>query len=130
MKFSDAYIEMLKGYKMTRPCFKGYWYINGKSGKLVIHLENGNEITEGDLTLTAQNTIAEDWDHYFEPICSLSRYFDDYSSNYPTEIESDSATADEEYDYTDGIGDEYVYVGDPDVSAMLHNTTGGSECQD
>lgn len=130
MKFSDAYIEMLKGYKMTRPCFKGYWYVNGKSGKLVIHLENGDEITEGDLTLTAQNTIAEDWDHYFEPVCSLARYFDDYSSCSDCSCESESATADEKYDYTEGIGDEYVYVGDTDVCSMLCNTTGGSGCQD
>ena len=26
MKFSEAYLEMLKGNKITRPCFKGYWY--------------------------------------------------------------------------------------------------------
>ena len=61
MKFADAYMQMLKGKKITRPCFKGYWYINGTTGKFHIHLASGEEITEGDLSLTVQNTLAEDW---------------------------------------------------------------------
>lgn len=61
MKFIEAYNEMLKGNKITRPCFKGYWYINGVTGELTIHLANGDEIVEGTLTLTVQNTLAEDW---------------------------------------------------------------------
>ena len=145
MKFSDAYIEMLKGHKMTRPCFKGYWYVNGKIGKLVIHLESGDEITEGDLTLTIQNTIAEDWDYYYEPLCSLSEYSckkreclemdtlekmkkiytcedvdygwaDDYEDCEEREEQPEPYV-----DYTDGIGDEYVYVGDIDASALCFN---------
>lgn len=62
MKFSEAYLEMLKGKKIKRPCFKGYWYINGVTGKLTIHLADGTEITEGELWLTAQNCVAEDWE--------------------------------------------------------------------
>lgn len=62
MKFQNAYVEMLKGNKIARPCFKGYWYIDGKDGDVVIHLANGTEIKEGNLSLTIQNTLAEDWD--------------------------------------------------------------------
>ena len=61
MRFEDAYICMLEGNKITRPCFKGYWYIDGVTGMLTIHLSNGKEITEGNLHLTVQNTIANDW---------------------------------------------------------------------
>lgn len=61
MNFAQAYLEMLKGKKIKRPCFKGYWYINGQTGELTIHLSNGNEVTEGDLTLTTKNSLAEDW---------------------------------------------------------------------
>lgn len=62
MKFSEAYLEMLKGKKIKRPCFKGYWYIDGVLGKLVIHLASDEEIIEGDLNLTVQNCMAEDWE--------------------------------------------------------------------
>ena len=62
MKINEAYLEMLKGHKVKRPCFKGYWYIDGVSGKLVIHLASDEEITKGDLTLTLMNCIAEDWE--------------------------------------------------------------------
>ena len=61
MLFKEAYAEMLKGKKIKRPCFQDYWYINGVSGKLVIHLASGEEITKGNLTLTVQNCMAEDW---------------------------------------------------------------------
>ena len=61
MKFKDAYIKMLEGDKIQRPGFKGYWFIDSVSGKLIIKLANGNEIKEGDLSLTVQNTLAEDW---------------------------------------------------------------------
>ena len=61
MKFNEAYAEMLKGKKIKRPCFQGYWYIDGVSGKVVIHLANDTEITKGDLTLTISNCLAEDW---------------------------------------------------------------------
>lgn len=61
MLFKEAYLEMLKGNKITRPSFKGYWYMDGQTGKLVIHLASGEEITKGDLSLTAKNCIAEDW---------------------------------------------------------------------
>ena len=62
MKFNEAYVAMLKGKKIKRPCFKGYWYINGVNGKLTIRLADGTEITEGELWLTVQNTLAEDWE--------------------------------------------------------------------
>ena len=61
MQFKEAYLEMLKGKKIKRPSFKGYWYMDGQTGKLVIHLASGEEITKGDLSLTAKNCIAEDW---------------------------------------------------------------------
>ena len=117
MKFSDAYIEMLKGRRMTRPCFNGYWYVNGKTGKLVIHLENGDEITEGDLTLTTQNTIAEDWDYYYEPLGSLSKCSCEEEKcccegNWADcDCEGCDEPSESYVDYTDGIGDEFVYCG-------------------
>ena len=66
MNFKEAYLMMMEGKKIKRPCFKGYWYFNGKTGKIVIHLENGTEITEGDFTLTLQNSLAEDWEIYYD----------------------------------------------------------------
>lgn len=61
MLFSDAYLLMLRGYKVKRPCFVGHWYIDGKDGKIKIRLGDGVIISEGDLTLTIQNTLANDW---------------------------------------------------------------------
>lgn len=61
MKFLDAYTQMLKGKKITRPCFKGHWELDGVTGELVITLASGEIVTEGNLGLTVQNTLAEDW---------------------------------------------------------------------
>ena len=61
MLFKDAYMAMLAGHKIKRPCFEGYWYINGVDGKLKIHLASGKEISEGELGLTVMNCCAEDW---------------------------------------------------------------------
>lgn len=61
MCFDEAYTKMLEGNKITRPCFKGYWYINGVTGKPTIHLANGEEITSGDLSITLPNVLAKDW---------------------------------------------------------------------
>lgn len=61
MCFDEAYAKMLEGHKITRPCFKGYWYINGVTGKPTIHLANGEEITSGDLSITLPNVLAKDW---------------------------------------------------------------------
>ena len=55
MLFKDAYMAMLAGHKIKRPCFEGYWYLNGVDGKLKIHLANGKEISEGELGLTVMN---------------------------------------------------------------------------
>lgn len=62
MKFEQAYIEMLKGRKVKRPAFKGYWFIDAVTGKLLIHLASGEEIDTGDLDITARNVLAEDWE--------------------------------------------------------------------
>ena len=61
MCFDEAYMKMLEGHKITRPCFKGYWYINGVIGKPTIHLASGEEITTGDLSITLPNVLAKDW---------------------------------------------------------------------
>ena len=61
MEFKLAYEYMLKGEKIKRPCFKGYWYIDGVNGKLTIHLANGTDICEGELGLTVVNCLANDW---------------------------------------------------------------------
>lgn len=62
MKFEQAYIEMLKGKKVKRLAFNGYWYIDGVTGKLAIHLATGENIYSGDLDLTVRNILAEDWE--------------------------------------------------------------------
>lgn len=62
MKFKEAYLKMLEGKKIKRPCFQGYWYIDGVSGNLTIHLANDTEITKGNLSLTVKNCMAEDWE--------------------------------------------------------------------
>lgn len=62
MKFAEAYVQMLKGKKITRPCFKGHWFIDGVTGKMTIELADGNQITEGALDITVRNTLAEDWE--------------------------------------------------------------------
>ena len=62
MKFKEAYYEMLKGKKIKRPCFEGYWFIDGYKGNVVIHCRDGKEITNDvDLDLTLKNVMAEDW---------------------------------------------------------------------
>ena len=66
MKFNEAYAEMAKGKKITRPAFKGFWFIDPVKGKLTIHLSSGKEITYGQLDLTAKNCLAEDWEIYEE----------------------------------------------------------------
>lgn len=60
MIFKEAYLRMLEGYKIKRPCFKGYWYIDGVTGKLTIQLADGSIITEGLLDITVRNCLAED----------------------------------------------------------------------
>jgi hypothetical protein len=65
MKFENAYMQMLKGKKVARPCHKGVWYyINGLDGKVYLHDNKTNtDASESDnLTLTLQSTIAEDWE--------------------------------------------------------------------
>lgn len=62
MKFEQAYIEMLKGRKVKRPAFKGYWFIDAVTGKLLIHLASGEELEEGNFDITVKNTLAEDWE--------------------------------------------------------------------
>ena len=62
MKFENSYIEMLKGKKIKRPAFKGYWFIDAVSGRLTIRLASGEEIDSGDFDLTVRNVLAEDWE--------------------------------------------------------------------
>jgi hypothetical protein len=62
MIFRDAYMKMLEGKKIKRPCFVGFWYLDGKEGDLKIHLENGEEINSGNLRHTVMNCLAHDWE--------------------------------------------------------------------
>ena len=124
MKFEYAYLEMLKGNKITRPCFKGYWYIDGVDGKVKIHLADGKVIHKGDLTLTIQNTLAEDWDVlydqddvYYTFPCECTRACDNANggsdgcccSETPSECESCDCW--DSNDYTEGMDNEYVFKG-------------------
>ena len=61
MKFSEAFIQMMKGKKVTRPGWQGYWYISNMTGLVTIHLANGEEIDSGFNSATIMNTLAEDW---------------------------------------------------------------------
>lgn len=61
MTFKEAYMKLLAGYKIKRPNWEGYWFMSDVNGKLNIKLANGDIITEGDLTLTVANTLADDW---------------------------------------------------------------------
>lgn len=67
MKFNEAYAEMMKGKKIARPAFKGYWFIDPENGKFSIHLANEKNITYGQLELTIKNCLAEDWYVIEEP---------------------------------------------------------------
>lgn len=63
MTFAQAYNEMLKGNKIKRVGWQGYWYIAPQSGSLVIHLADDGELvnTSDNLKQTIENTLAEDW---------------------------------------------------------------------
>lgn len=61
MTFKEAYMKLLAGHKIKRPDWEGYWFMSHVNGKLNIKLANGDIITEGDLTLTVANTLADDW---------------------------------------------------------------------
>lgn len=62
MKFEQAYLQMLKGKKVKRPCFKETWKIDGASGKLLILSSENKEVTGFDTDLLVKNTLAEDWE--------------------------------------------------------------------
>lgn len=63
MSFFNAYNMMLRGYKIRRRGWKGYWFIDKITGLLVIHLASGQELHDGEFTsLTVQNTLAYDWE--------------------------------------------------------------------
>lgn len=62
MTFKEAYAKMLSGSRITRPAFRGFWYINPVNGKVTIHLSSGKEITYGQIDLTLKNCMAEDWE--------------------------------------------------------------------
>lgn len=60
MEFKQAYQEMLKGKKIKRPGWGGYWFIEDE--KVKIKLKTG-EIIENDFNQeTITNTLAEDWE--------------------------------------------------------------------
>lgn len=61
LSFKEAYMRMVEGKKISRPCFMGWWFMNHES-KVVIHDRYGNELKEGDITNTVTNTLANDWE--------------------------------------------------------------------
>ena len=61
LSFREAYMRMVEGKKVSRPCFMGWWFMNHES-KVVIHDRYGNELKEGDITNTVTNTLANDWE--------------------------------------------------------------------
>lgn len=61
LTFRKAFDEMLKGKKIARPSFEGFWYIDSFDGKMKIHDRFGNTLEKVDMTITLVNTLAEDW---------------------------------------------------------------------
>ena len=60
MNFKEAYKEMLKGQKVRRHAWKGYWFI--EDNKIKIHLKDGNTIFDNFTQETITNTLQEDWE--------------------------------------------------------------------
>lgn len=60
MNFKEAYEEMLKGKKVRRPSWKGYWFI--EDDKIKIRLKDGNIKFNAFTQETITNTLAEDWE--------------------------------------------------------------------
>ena len=60
MNFKEAYKEMLKGQKVRRHAWKGYWFI--EDNKIKIHLKDGNTISDNFTQETITNTLQEDWE--------------------------------------------------------------------
>ena len=60
MNFKEAYKEMLKGKKVRRPGWGGYWFI--EDGKVKIYLKDGNIKFNNFTQETIANTLAEDWE--------------------------------------------------------------------
>ena len=60
MNFREAYKEMLKGQKVRRHAWKGYWFI--EDNKIKIHLKDGNTIFDNFTQETITNTLQEDWE--------------------------------------------------------------------
>lgn len=61
LTFRKAFDEMLKGKKIARPSFEGFWYIDSFDGKMKIHDRFGNTLEKVDMTITIVNTLVEDW---------------------------------------------------------------------
>ena len=59
MNFKEAYKEMLKGKKVRRPGWGGYWFI--EDNKIKIRLKDGNIKFNAFTQETITNTLAEDW---------------------------------------------------------------------
>ena len=63
MKFMQAYVEMLKGKKVTRPGFPGYWYISPKTSLISIKLYNEiDEFENDEIGFIVNHVLAEDWE--------------------------------------------------------------------
>lgn len=60
MNFKEAYEEMLKGKKVRRPGWGGYWFI--EDNKIKIRLKDGNIKFNAFTQETITNTLAEDWE--------------------------------------------------------------------
>ena len=60
MNFKEAYEEMLKGKKVRRPSWTGYWFI--EDDKIKIRLKDGNIKCNAFTQETITNTLAEDWE--------------------------------------------------------------------
>jgi len=60
MNFKQAYEEMMRGKKVRRPGWKGYWFI--EDDKIKIYLKDGNVRFNNFNQETIVNTLADDWE--------------------------------------------------------------------
>lgn len=61
MSFKDAYDMMLKGHKITRPCFDGIYWTLGSDGKTIIENYGKYKTAVGTISDIAENIMANDW---------------------------------------------------------------------
>lgn len=64
MSFSGAIFALMRGHKIKRHHWTGYWYKND-DGEVIIHMHTGEEINlkaTKDMIYTLSNCACDDWE--------------------------------------------------------------------